>query len=268
MSLQNRVDPFGEIHAVVARGLFTGNRGIIHDPATRTLTGRRWTTKAWIVCACAYKERRREVMGYNGRNGGAGWTELFFLDEVTAFAAGHRPCFECRREAAKAYAGAFGRAFGVAKPTVRMMDARLHVERWASREHRSPPPSRSSGPIHLPPTEWGGGYPALESRRAARLAILSPGQGERWIGPQDRDEEGVLHAETLPNGTVITDGSNAYALHGGQALRWSFEGYSEPLDLSRINLGAHDVITPATTVAVLRQGYQPVWHPSAGRQAS
>lgn len=52
MPLQNRVDPFGEIHAVAARGRFTGNRGVIHDPATKTLLGRRWTTKAWIVCDC------------------------------------------------------------------------------------------------------------------------------------------------------------------------------------------------------------------------
>ena len=97
MPLQNRVDPFGAIHAVDARGLFTGNRGIIHDPATKTLLKRRWTTKAWIICTCEYKGRRREVMGRNGPNGGACWTELFFLDEVTALAAGHRPCFTCRR---------------------------------------------------------------------------------------------------------------------------------------------------------------------------
>jgi len=136
MPLQNRVDAFGDIHAVSARGLFTGNRGIIHDPATRTLLGRRWTTKAWIICTCEYKGRRREPMGLNGRTGSAGWTELFFLDEVTALAAGHRPCFTCRREAAKEYAAAFGEAFGVTKPTVQMMDARLHGERLASAAHR------------------------------------------------------------------------------------------------------------------------------------
>ncbi|MBX3584728.1 MAG: hypothetical protein KF810_22870 [Rhizobiaceae bacterium] len=132
MPLQNRVDPFGEIHAVAARGLFTGNRGVIHDPATRTLTGRRWTTQAWIICACDYKGRRREVMGRNAPAGGAGWTELFFLDDVTALAAGHRPCFTCRREAAKEYAAAFGRAFGIAKPRAPDIDARLHGERRVS----------------------------------------------------------------------------------------------------------------------------------------
>ncbi len=132
MPLQNRVDPFGEIHAVAARGMFTGNRGIIHDPATRTLLGRRWTTKAWIICACAYKDRPpRDVMGYRP-NGRAGWTELFFLDEVTALAAGHRPCFTCRREAAKTYAAGFAKAFGIEKPSVKVMDDRLHAERTAS----------------------------------------------------------------------------------------------------------------------------------------
>ena len=109
MPLQNRVDPFGEIHAVDARGMFTGNRGVIHDPDTKTLLKRRWTTKAWIICSCELQGPQADVMGRNARSGGAGWTELFFLDEVTALAAGHRPCFACRREAAKAFASASAR---------------------------------------------------------------------------------------------------------------------------------------------------------------
>ncbi|MEQ1941999.1 hypothetical protein ABMA32_06200 [Mesorhizobium sp. VNQ89] len=221
MSLQNRVDPFGQIHGVAARGLFTGNRGIIHDPATKTLTGRRWTTKAWIICACAYKGRRREVMGYNGRNGGAGWTELFFLDEVTSLAAGHRPCFECRREAAKAYAGAFGRAFGVTKPTVQMMDARLHAERLAST--RDVPPSSS---------------------------------------------QGMTETIGLPDGTMIQSGRTAYALGGGRALPWSFDGYGDSVPLSAFGGRKVSAITPATTIAVLREGFNPIWHPSAFSQTS
>lgn len=132
MPLQNRVDPFGSIVASPARGMFTGNRGVIHDPATKTLLRRRWTTRAWIICACQYKGRRREVFGRNAPGGGAGWTELFFLDEPTALAAGHRPCFTCRREAARAYAQAFSDAFGVAEPKVAEMDARLHAERLAT----------------------------------------------------------------------------------------------------------------------------------------
>src|SRR6516225_7185084 len=89
--LQNRVTPFGDVVAISQRGLYIGNRGIIHDPATKTLLGRRWTTKAWLVCVLEYKGRRRELMG------GRSWTELFFLDEAVALAAGHRPCFFCRR---------------------------------------------------------------------------------------------------------------------------------------------------------------------------
>jgi len=98
--LQNRVDPFGAFHAVPERGTLFGNRGgRIHND-DRTLGGRRWTSKRWIVCVREFKGRRREVWG-------AGYTELFFLDEPTALAAGHRPCFECRRAAAKAFLAAF-----------------------------------------------------------------------------------------------------------------------------------------------------------------
>lgn len=128
MPLCNRVDPFGEIHAAPARGLFTGNRGVLHDPATKTLLKRRWTTRAWIVCALDFGGRRREVMGHTAPSGRAGWTELFFLDEVTALAAGHRPCFLCRREAAKAFAARF--PAGPAKAPE--MDAVLNAQRRAA----------------------------------------------------------------------------------------------------------------------------------------
>ena len=79
--LQNRVTPFGDVVAMSQRGLYIGNRGIIHDPATKTLLGRRWTTKAWLICLLDYKGRHREVMV------GRSWTELFFLDEAVALAA-------------------------------------------------------------------------------------------------------------------------------------------------------------------------------------
>ncbi|MEX0404559.1 hypothetical protein ABGN05_02665 [Aquibium sp. LZ166] len=132
MPLRNRVDPSGEIYADTARGMFTGNRGVIHDPATKTLLSRRWTTKAWIVCLCDFRGRRREVMGRNAPSGGAGWTELFFLDEVTALAAGHRPCFYCRRRAAKEFVRCFAAARGLPTVTAPEMDAVLHTQRCAS----------------------------------------------------------------------------------------------------------------------------------------
>ncbi|HVV05698.1 MAG TPA: hypothetical protein VHC96_15820 [Puia sp.] len=88
--LQNRVDPFGNIIRTPARGTWMGNRGVIHDEH-KTIR-RTFRIKAWITCVLQFKGRHRAVMTPNR------WTELFFLDEVTAFAAGHRPCFECRRE--------------------------------------------------------------------------------------------------------------------------------------------------------------------------
>ena len=132
MTLQNRVDPFGAVHAVPQQGRFTGNRGIIHNPATKTLLKRRWTTAAWIVCALDHPQgKKREVMGGNTPSGGAGWTELFFLDEVTALAAGHRPCFYCRRAAATRFQHCFAagnRLEHVAAPEI---DRLLHAQRLA-----------------------------------------------------------------------------------------------------------------------------------------
>ena len=130
MPLQNRVTPFGEIVAIGQRGMFTGNRGIIHDPRTRTLLSRRWTTTAWIACVLDYKGTRREVMSRRS------WTELFFLDEATALAAGHRPCFFCRRQAAEAFRSAWTTGNGGDRPLAPAMDEVLHRERLADRGKR------------------------------------------------------------------------------------------------------------------------------------
>jgi hypothetical protein len=129
MPLQNRVTPRGDIIATPHRGLFTGNRGIIHDPATRTLT-RRWAGKAWITCVCEFRGRRREVMG------GRSWTELFFLDEATAFAAGHRPCFYCRRADASRFRAAWQQGNEAADIRAPDIDAVLHRERLEGRTKR------------------------------------------------------------------------------------------------------------------------------------
>ncbi|MEC9432318.1 MAG: hypothetical protein VYD87_05385 [Pseudomonadota bacterium] len=125
--LQNRATPFGEIVAVTARGGMMGNRGgRLHD-ADRRLGRRRWASKAWICCVLDFKGRRRRVMGPS-------YTEIFFLDEAVAMAAGHRPCFECRRLEAQAFAAAWAAAFGLAAPPrAPEMDARLHAERLAPR---------------------------------------------------------------------------------------------------------------------------------------
>jgi len=124
--LHNRVTPFGEVVAIPQRGLYIGNRGIIHDPVTKTLLGRRWTTKAWLVCVLDYKGRGRELMG------GRSWTELFFLDEATALAAGHRPCAECQRERFNLFRTTFALTnsdmLGT-RPVAPLIDEVLHHER-------------------------------------------------------------------------------------------------------------------------------------------
>jgi hypothetical protein len=132
MPLQNRVTPSGDIIATQHRGMFTGNRGIIHDPATKTLT-RRWAGKAWLTCLCEFRGRRRDVMATRS------WTELFFLDEATAFAAGHRPCLYCRRGDAERFRAAWQKGNGVANMLAPEIDAVLHRERLDGRAKRLHP---------------------------------------------------------------------------------------------------------------------------------
>jgi hypothetical protein len=91
MPLQNRVNPFGEIVATPVRGTMMGNRGGKSHRDDRTLGKRRWTSRHWICCDIHYKNKQHDPMGKY-------YTSLFFLDEVTALAAGHRPCFFCRRK--------------------------------------------------------------------------------------------------------------------------------------------------------------------------
>lgn len=99
MPRQNRVTPWGAILANPARGTLLGNRGVLHDAAGRIV--RPWRVKAWIACRLVFKDRKRPLMRPDR------WTELFFLDEATALAAGHRPCFECRRADAKRFKAAW-----------------------------------------------------------------------------------------------------------------------------------------------------------------
>ena len=130
MPMQNRVTPFGDVVSTAHRGRFTGNRGIIHDPATRTLLNRRWSSKAWITCVCEFRGRRREVMSRRS------WTELFFLDEATAFAAGHRPCFYCRRADAVNFRNAWVKGNRNVRASAKDIDQVLHAERLDNRSKR------------------------------------------------------------------------------------------------------------------------------------
>lgn len=123
--LQNRVDPEGNIIATSARGAWMGNRGQLHGTGKHIL--RPFKLKAWITCLLQFKGRRRQVMSPNL------YTELFFLDEATAFAAGHRPCFECRRSDYDRFKSCWlkgnpGYGF-TEKTSIREIDDILHRER-------------------------------------------------------------------------------------------------------------------------------------------
>ena len=123
MPLQNRVTPTGDIVAVPARGMFMGNRGILHDDK-RQLGPGRWKHKAWIICLLSFRGRRRVPLTPHR------YTELFFLDEAVAIAAGHRPCFECRRQDSYAWQSAWRDGNGLADlPRAPAMDDVLHAER-------------------------------------------------------------------------------------------------------------------------------------------
>jgi hypothetical protein len=121
MPLQNRVTPLGELIAAPARGLVYGNRGCLHDAQGRIR--RRYAVRRWIACRLEFKGWRRGPMMQPGR-----FTELFFLDEATAFAAGHRPCALCRREDYDRF-GAIWAALHGGESGADAIDARLHAER-------------------------------------------------------------------------------------------------------------------------------------------
>ena len=133
--LQNRVTPLGELVAHPARGLVYGNRGCLHDDRRRIR--RLYAGRRWIACRLAFRGRRRHPLMQPGR-----YTELFFLDEATAFAAGHRPCALCRREDYRRFLEIWA-PLHPGEAGADAVDARLHDERLdaatrSRRRHAAP----------------------------------------------------------------------------------------------------------------------------------
>ena len=158
--LQNRVTPAGEIVSTAARGSMMGNRGGCFHTPDQTLGRRRWASKQWICCRLEFKGRKRAVMQPGL------YTELFFLDEITALAAGHRPCFECRRDDALIFAALWAQADGrPGRATAPEMDEVLHAERLdaagAKRTDRARLTRLPAGSFFL----WGGTSCVLASLR-------------------------------------------------------------------------------------------------------
>lgn len=180
MTERNRVTPEGQIVAIKLRGLFMGNRGCLHEG--REIV-RLWKTRSWLVCTPDFRGRRVAQWSL-GR-----YTPLFFHDEAVAFAAGHRPCAECRRLRYRAWGDAWEAASGD-RPSAAAMDARLHAERvegGSQRHHRAPWAELPDGAfVHhqgRPALVWGGqivgwattGYQLPEARPDTGAAtVLTP----------------------------------------------------------------------------------------------
>ena len=183
MPLQNRVTPFGELVAHPARGLVYGNRGCLHDDLGRIR--RAWAVRRWISCRLEFKEWHRSPLLQPGK-----FTELFFLDEATAFAAGHRPCALCRREDYVRFCDAWSRIHR--EPVgADAIDERLHRERIdsRSRDRRLHPAELGELPDGVFVAESGGawlvvgpsllrwtpaGYVDRRPRRSGSVALLTP----------------------------------------------------------------------------------------------
>jgi hypothetical protein len=194
MPLQNRVTPFGEIVAIPQRGMFTGNRGIIHDPATKTLLSRRWATRTWLICCCEFKGRRRAVMASRS------WTELFFLDEAVALAAGHRPCFLCRRKAAERFRDSWAAARGELRPSAEAIDTILHYERLERGRRR----------VHPIPGQLAALHDGAMVVAAGSAFTLRSGRAYRWTNEGYAPPEQLHYADGL-----LTPPSTLMALSSG-----------------------------------------------------
>lgn len=199
MPLPNRIAPDGSLLASPARGLLMGNRGgRFHDPQTRALPLRIQASRQWICCVLSFKNRSRQVWG-------SGYTELFFCDEVTALAAGHRPCMECRRTDALAYRAALVRGLDLREtPLFPEIDRLLDRERRDGRVKR----------VHRRPSETlpdatmirdGGRFLAL---RADAALLWSPGG---YVGKVPRPTGMV---------TVLTPPASLAALAQGYRPLW------------------------------------------------
>ncbi|MGE3268935.1 MAG: hypothetical protein AB7P40_09325 [Chloroflexota bacterium] len=209
MPLQNRVTPFGEIVAIPERGTLMGNRGILHDASSQIR--RRWAGRAWISCVLEFRGRRDPVMAPGH------YTRLFFLDEPTALAAGHRPCAFCRRADYLAFRAA-----------------------WAQ------------GNVHL---GLGPQPRATEIDRALHGERLGPG-GTKRLHPASLDSlpDGVMVglSETTHRSLSLPSGDQAYLIWKGGFWAWSPDGYLPHAEKVSAEVL---LLTPPSTVAALAAGY-------------
>lgn len=227
--LQNRVDVYGQLVRTAARGKVMGNRGILHDKDYNIV--RPWKLKMWISCVLNV-DRTREVQlddnrAFNGRKRELmslwHYTELFYLDEVTALATGARPCGCCRRTDYDSFKEAWRQSRGLGSKPLNsaMMDDELHASRLAS-----------AGLTALVEFNW------AENERSLPSGVM---------------------VEFLPELSNKQNFSGAYLIWDGYLRKWSWQGYGPPLQPP--SSGVSLVLTPTCIVDCLRAGYRPVHCP-------
>jgi hypothetical protein len=200
MPLQNRVMPDGRIIADPARGTMMGNRGGVFHCNDQTLNSRHWASKQWICCVLQFKGRHRSVM--TPRH----YTELFFLDEATALASGHRPCFECRRADAIRFAELWTMVHGGSlRASAPSMDDVLHLERCST-------PNRPA--VFLRRTTLPDG---VFIRHAAQPYLHAHGRLWPWspagYGSPIEDSDDALEAVTPPSIVAVLAAGYRPTLH-------------------------------------------------------
>jgi hypothetical protein len=190
MPWRNRVTPTGEIVAIPLRGAWIGNRGIIHEgeEITRFHAG-----NLWITCALEFRGWHREIWIPNR------WTPLFFHDEAVAFAAGHRPCGECRYAEYQAYKAAWAEGLGVDPPFAGEMNRRLHGERIVRGTHR-----RRYHEVDWTEVPDGAFVLDDETPSLVRGGDLVPWSTEGYVGePRRRPRRGTATAITPPSSLAV-----------------------------------------------------------------
>jgi hypothetical protein len=203
---RNRVDPFGDLHAVAGRGLLTGNRGCLVDDDGRL--ARHHQVRPWISCVLRYRDWRQPLAAPRR------WTPLFHLDDAAALAAGHRPCGLCRRSAYVTYRGAVARGLGRDRPLgATDLDARLSSERL----HRGRGLERARDRItwRAPARDLPDGTVVVEDGTARLL------RGDRslafswdgWTASRSRDRDAEVEVLTPPTSVLALGNGYAPLLH-------------------------------------------------------
>jgi hypothetical protein len=246
--------------------MFMGNRGSIHRAPGEI--ARPWQVRRWITCRLEYK-------GWVAPKWQPGrWTPLFFWDEAVALAAGHRPCALCRRGDYNAWLDGWAAAFGD-RPKADPMDLQLHDDRLdgrIQRHHRRPWPDLPTGtfvaiPTLVPDDQRSPGTDLPDGNLAggptSSLAGGNLAGGNLAGGPTSNLAGGNLAGGNLAGGSTSTLGGGGVAVVVREGLvPWTVAGYGRAV--ARPGSGEAEVLTPWSTVEVLRQGYEPVIHPGSG----